>query len=225
MESAAKRRRDRNASVGYMPKQDDKIFLRIPKEDTPKKRVLHPCVVVTVEDDVYVIRLEEPCSALDLATDVALHFEERRKFWQQAGRVVRKDAREPLVFAVQTMGAPVSAEARQCFRVSCLGANIRATIDEEEGCEVVDLSATGFAFYGRRDYGLGSRVRVALTHNGRGYLGHGTIQSSRRMTPKTTRYGVHCTDTNQDTLAKSLAAINLAVQAEQQRRMAAKASG
>jgi hypothetical protein len=208
-----------------MPKQDDKIFLRIPKLDTAKKRVLRPGVVLVVEDDVCVIRLEEPCSAIEATTDVALHFEERRKFWQQAGRVVRKDAREPLVFGVQLHGAPVSAEARQCFRVSCLGASIRATIDEEDGCEVVDLSATGLAFYGRRDYEVGSRVRVALTYSGRGYLGHGTIQSSRRMTPKTTRYGVHCTDTGQDTLAKSLASINLSVQGEQQRRMAAKPTG
>lgn len=208
-----------------MPKQEDKIFLRIPKRDTPKKRVLLPCVVLGVEEDVCALRLDEACSALELATDVALHFEERRKFWQQAGRVVRMDAGEPLLLGVQQLGAPVSAEARQCFRVSCLGANIKATIDEEEGCEVVDLSATGFAFYGRRDYDLGSQVRVALTYGGRVYLGHGTLQSSRRMTPKTTRYGVYCTDIKQDTLAKSLAAINLAVQAEQQRRMAAKAGG
>jgi len=208
-----------------MLKQDDKIFLRIPKQDSPNKRVLRPCIVLLVEGDVCSIRLEEACPALELASDVALHFEERRKFWQQSARVIQRDAREPLVVGVQLQGAAVSAEARQCFRVSCLGANIRATIDQEEGCEVVDLSATGFAFYARRDYDLASRVRVELTHNGRSYLGHGTIQSSRRMTPKTTRYGVHCTDTNQDTLAKSLAAINLSVQGEQQRRMAAKASG
>src|SRR5688572_12810214 len=130
-----------------MPKLDDKIFLRIPKHDTPKKRVLHPCVVVSVEDEVRVIRLAEPCALLDTTTNVALHFEERRKFWQRAGRVVRKDARDPLVFGVQLLGSAVSAEDRQCFRVSSLGANIRATIDEEEGCEVVDLSATGLAFY------------------------------------------------------------------------------
>ena len=208
-----------------MPKQDDKIFFRIPKEDSAGKRVLRPCVVQAVEDDVCVIRLEEAGSAIDATTDVALHFEERRKFWQQSGRIVSKDAAAPLVLGVQLFGAPVSAEARQCFRVSCLGANIRATIDNEDGCEVVDLSATGFAFYGRRDFDLGSRVRVTLTYNGRSYAGHGAIQSSRRMTPKTTRYGVYCTDIKQDTLAKSLAAINLAVQGEQQRRMAAKAPG
>jgi hypothetical protein len=182
-------------------------------------------VVLAVEQDVCVVRLDEPSPAIEIETEVALHFEERRKFWQQSGHVVRQDSRDPLVLGVQLLGAPVSAEARQCFRVSCLGANIRATIEEEEGCEVVDLSATGIAFYGRRNYDLGSRVRVALTYEGLTYRGHGTIQSSRRMTPKTTRYGAHCTDTNQDTLAKSLAAINLSVQAEQQRRMAGKASG
>jgi hypothetical protein len=208
-----------------MLKQDDKIFLRLPKEDTPRKRVLRPGVVLGLEGDVCVIRLEQLCSGIEASADVALHFEERRKFLQQSARVVRKDSGVPLVLGVQLQGSPVSAESRQCYRVSCLGSNIRATIDDEAGCEVVDLSATGLAFYGRRDYDVGSQVRILLTHSGREYTGGGIIQSSRRMTPKLTRYGVYCTDTAKDTLAKSLTAINLAVQGEQQRRMSAKAAG
>jgi len=208
-----------------MLKQDDKVFLRLPKEDSSKTRVLRPATVLSLEGDVCGIRLEQPCSGFQVSTDVALHFEERRRFLQQSARVVRSDPADSLVLGVQLQGSPVSAESRQCFRVSCLGANIRATIDDESGCEVVDLSATGFGFYARRDYALGSRVRVLLTHAGKAYAGHATVQSSRRMTPKTIRYGVHCTDTGIDTLAKSLASINLTVQGEQQRRMAAKASG
>jgi len=207
-----------------MLKRDDKVFLRLPKEDAGTKRVLRPGVLLGLDNDVWTIRLDEPCAGIDTSTNVALHFEERRKFLQQAGRVVRKDSEEPLVLGIQLQGAPVSAEARQCFRVSCLGSNIRATIDDETACEVVDLSATGFGFYGRRDYDVGSRVRVLLTHDGKEYEGHATIQSSRRMTPKLMRYGAHCTDTGRDTLAKSLAALNLSVQREQQRRMTAKAS-
>jgi hypothetical protein len=207
-----------------MLKRDDKVFLRLPKEDSGNKRVLRPGLAVALENDVWTIRLDQPCAGIEATSNVALHFEERRKFLQQAGRVVRKDSEEPLVLGIQLQGAPVSAENRQCFRVSCLGSNIRATIDDETACEVVDLSATGFGFYGRRDYDVGGRVRVLLTHEGKEYAGHATIQSARRMTPKLMRYGAHCTDTGIDTLARSLASLNLSVQREQQRRMAAKAS-
>jgi hypothetical protein len=206
-----------------MLNKDQKVFFRVPREETPPRRVLHPAVVLGVEGEVCLIQLDEPRSGVEVSTSVILHFEERRNFLQQSGFVTRKDSEDPLVVGVQLQGAPVSAESRQCFRVSCLGADIRAKIAEEPGCEVVDLSATGFAFYGRRDYEVGKQVLVSLMYGGREYHGRGTIQSARRMTPKLARYGVHCTDIGKDDLAKSLAAINLAVQGEQQRRMNAKA--
>jgi len=206
-----------------MLRQDDQLFFRLPKEDTPGRRVLRPAVVVGLENQVCVLRLPEPCRGIEPPLDVLLHFEARRKFMQQLGRVIRKDSEQPLILAVQLIGSPISSESRQCYRVSCLGSNIRATIDSEPGCEVVDLSATGIAFYARNDYPLAVEVRVILTHVGKTYEGHATIMSCRRMTPKTIRYGALCRDLGRDTLARSLAAINLEVQGEQQRRMSGKA--
>ena len=79
---------------------------------------------------------------------------------QQSLKVVRKESEAPCVFAAQLQGNPVSAESRQAFRVSCLSANIRAVIAEEPRCEVVDLSTTGFGFYGRLEYRIGRRVQA-----------------------------------------------------------------
>ena len=203
--------------------KDQKIFCRIPREETAPRRVLHPAVVLSVEGEVCSIQLEAPRPGIEVSTSVIIHYEERRTFLQQPGLVARKDSEEPLVLGVQLQGSPVSAESRQCFRVSCLGADIKAKIDDESGCEVVDLSATGLAFYGRREYGVGKQVSVSMMYGGREYTGHGTIQSARRMTPKLTRFGVHCTDKGKDDLARSLSAINLAVQGDQQRRMNTKA--
>jgi hypothetical protein len=149
-----------------------------------------------------------------------VHFEARRKFMQQLARVLRKESEQPLVLVLQLLAEPVSSESRQCFRVSCLGENIRATVDGEPGCEVVDLSATGLAFYSRRDCALGSQVHISLSYAGKSYEGEATIMSSRRMTPKTLRHGVLCTEREGGSLARSLAAINLAIQSEQQRRIA-----
>ena len=206
-----------------MLKVEDKIFFRLPKEDRPKKRVLRPATVCAYETPTLTLRLEEPCSGAEPGVDAVVHFEARRKFMQQLARVLRKESEQPLVVVIQLLAEPISSESRQCYRVSCLGENIRATVDDEAGCEVVDLSATGLAFYSRRDIGLGSQVHLSLSHAGKSYAGAVTIMSSRRMTPKTIRYGVLCTEREGGALAKSLAAINLAIQSEQQRRLAGQA--
>lgn len=203
-------------------KKDDKVFFRLPKEDKPKKRVLRPGIVIGVESDVCLIQLEERAPGMEEEMDVFLHFEEKRKFLQQSARILRLVSEEPPVLSVQLHGTPVSAESRQAFRVSCLSSNIKAAVGAESGCEVVDLSVTGFAYYGQAEHETGSRVKVVLSHEGKDYAGHGTIQSSRRVTAKLLRYGVHCTDSAKDTLARSLTSINLAVQAEQLRRLAKK---
>jgi hypothetical protein len=208
-----------------MLSKDRRLFLRVPGQEVLPKRVLHPGVVLGLEGDVCSIQLDEPRPGVELSSPVIIHFEERKTFLQQSGLVVQRDSEAPLVFGVRLLGAPASAESRQCFRVSCLGANIKAKIDDEVGCEVVDLSATGLGFYGRREYGVGRQITLVLVHCGREYHGHGTIQGARRMTPKIIRYGVHCTDRGKDDLARSLASINLAVQGEQQRRMSGKPRG
>jgi len=205
-----------------MLKKDDKVFLRLPREDSPTKRVLRPGIVIEPESDAYLIQLEELCPGIEESTDAFLHFEVARKFLQQSASVVQKGLEEPLVIVAQLHGTPVSAEGRQSFRVSCLGSNIKATVADETACEVVDVSATGFAFYGRGDYEIGRRVQVTISYEGKEHKGQGTIQSLRRMTPRMLRYGVHCSDGTGDTLARSLAAINVAVQSEQLRRLARK---
>lgn len=205
-----------------MLKADDKVFFRLPREDRSSKRVLRPASVCAYEDEACTLRLEELGVRVEPGEDAFLHFEARRKFMQQLARVLRKETEQPLVLVLQLLAAPFSSESRQCFRVSCLGENVRALVEDETGCEVVDLSATGLAFYSRRQIALGSQLQLELTYAGKSYAGRVTIMSSRRMTPKTLRYGVLCTERDGGSLARSLAAINLAIQAEQQRRLAGK---
>lgn len=201
-------------------KKDAKLFLRLPKEDTAKGRVLHAGIVLSIENNVCVIQLDEPCPGLDEATGAVLHFEEKQKFLQQSVRSVRKESEDPLVVVAELRGTAVSADQRQCFRVSCLGENIKATIGDESGCEVVDISATGFAFYGQREYEIGRRMRVTLVYNRMEFSGFATVQSVRRMNPKLLRFGMHCSGGDNDVFARSLASINVAVQAERRRRLA-----
>jgi hypothetical protein len=205
-----------------MLRTEDKVFFRLPREDRSGKRVLRPATVSAFENETCTLRLEESCPAAAPGVEAFVHFEARRKFMQQLARVLSKTSEQPLVLVLQLLAAPISSESRQCYRVSCLGENIRATVDSEVGCEVVDLSATGLAFYSRREIALSSQVQITLSYAGKSYEGSVTVMSSRRMTPKTLRYGVLCTQREGGTLAKSLAAINLAIQGEQQQRLAGK---
>ena len=200
-------------------KQDDKVFFRLPKEDAGPKRVLRPATVLGVDSAGYKIQLEQEVD-VPAESDAFLHFEERRKFLQQSVRVVAVDPEQPRVLALQVQGAPVSAETRQAFRVSCLGANIKALIADEPGCDIVDLSVTGFAFYTKSHFDVGQRVRAIVPYDGREYRGFATIQSMRSLDAKIIRYGAHASDGAGDNLAKSLAAISLAVQSAQLRRLA-----
>lgn len=73
--------------------------------------------------------------------------------------------------------------------------------------------------YSKKEYKVGQLQKITLVYQDTVYNGHGTIQSIRRMLPKVWRYGMHCTDRGQDTLAKSLATINFQIQAEHRRRL------
>jgi hypothetical protein len=200
-------------------KPNDKVFLRLPTEDAGKRRVLRPATVLAVDAAGCALQLEDVV-ALVSATEAFVHFEAEQKFWQQSVRVGAVEPERPGVLRLQFLGMPVSGESRQAFRVSCLGANIQAKVGDEAACEVVDLSVTGFAFYAESQYQVGHRLPVLLVHDGKEYRSLATIQSARSLDAKRSRYGAHCTDGANDNLAKSLAALGLAVQSEQLRRLA-----
>ena len=66
------------------------------------------------------------------------------KFMKQAARIdavlasVKRDIRFELT------GEPVSAESRDCYRVSTVLTDLTAKLGTEEGCPLLDVSATGF---------------------------------------------------------------------------------
>jgi len=202
-----------------MLKLEGRIFIRVPTEDRPQRRSLRPGVVLALDDQRCVVQLMEPMEGVDESVETFLHYDRDRKFVQQSVRVLRVDAGAPLVFAVRFQSEPISAELRQCYRVSCLGSNVRLSVADETNCEVVDVSATGVAFYGQGTYRIGQNLKVTLVHEGKIYNGHGTIQSIRRTKANKQRYGLHCVDKGTDTLARSLASINFAIQADQRRRL------
>jgi len=204
-----------------MLKKDSELFFQTP--DSLGRRVLHPCKVQEIRGTTYRLEFPEAPENLEADMDSLIYFERRREFMQQAVHVADIAQSDPgLVIEVELTGDPASAESRQYYRVSCLAASISATVGEETGCTVLDVSATGFAVFSAQKFEVGENVEIVLHYSGREYVGRAVVQSARPLSRSRTRYGMQSLpsrDGRANDLHGSLNQINLAIQREQLQRL------
>ena len=120
----------------------------------------------------------------------------------------------------ETIGEPFSAENRLALRVSSVSADLKATFGAEEHCEVVDISATGFAVYGTKKHAIDSRVEATLYFEGETFKGTVSIIAVVKRKGQI-RYGVHCIDDPKtgSSLKNGLGRITMAIQRQQLARL------
>lgn len=204
-----------------MLKKDSELFFQIP--DSLGRRVLHPCKVQEIQGSAHRLEFPETPENLVAEMDSLIYFERRREFMQQAVHVSSiPQAGPPLIIEVELTGDPVSAESRQYYRVSCMAAEIKATVGKEAACTVLDVSATGFAVYATEAYKVGDNLEVVLHYGGREYAGRAVVQSARPLSRTRIRYGMQSLpgrDGRANDLHGSLNQINLAIQREQLQRL------
>jgi hypothetical protein len=203
-----------------MLKTESVIFFNIP--DVSDERVLHRAKIITVKENLYTSELEE--EGLDLKDEMGLfiYFKLDRQFMRQAARigsVIENESNTLVEF--ETIGEPFSAENRQALRISSVGADLKATFGAEENCEVVDISATGFAVYGTKEHAIDSRVEATLTFEGETFKGAVSIMAVVKRKGRI-RYGVHYIDDPKagTSLKKGLGRITMAIQRKQLSRLA-----
>ena len=165
--------------------------------------------------------------SLEDGAEVLVFYMINRHFMQQPVRVVsvveknRDDGETRITLELETTGDPISAEKRECYRVSCYSADVEAQLGEDpELGEVLDLSATGFAIFSDAEYTVGQTLLATLHYYGRHVLGTAVIESSTAFRKKN-RYGLRAVDDERPkaTLKKDLNRINLVVQREQLGRL------
>ncbi len=203
-------------------KTDMDIFLR-----TPEHEELYPGKVSATTDKGYNAVFEGRAFSLEGGAEVLVFYEIKYRFMQQPVRVLsvveekKDDNRTRITLELETTGDPFSAESRECYRVSCYSANVKAQLGENpEMCEVIDVSATGFAIFSDAEYTVGQTLQATLYHNGTPARGTAVVQSYRAL-GKQNRYGLRAVDDRRPkaTLKKNLSRINLAVQREQAARL------
>ncbi len=206
-------------------KTDMGIFLR-----TPEHEELYPGKVSGTTDKGCTAVFEGPAFSLEGGEEVLVFYEIKHRFMQQTVRVLsvveekKDDDGIRITLELKTTGDPFSADSRECYRVSCYAADIKAQLGEDpEMCEVLDVSATGFAIFSDADYTIGQRLQATLYHNGTPVHGTAVLQSYRAFGKKH-RYGLRAVDDQRPkaTLKNDLNRINLAVQREQAARLSGK---
>jgi hypothetical protein len=205
------------------------------QEPTVSMRRLRRSVVLATSQDSISVRFVGEPFAFELEQEVLMYFSAKREFMQQIGRIVSIDVqcasidpaaesvKEGPVFTLEPIGDPISAEARQNYRVSTISAGIQAWMGTEANLQVQDLSATGFAVLADRQYAMGQVLEVSVRHGEEACHGLVSIQSFRELESGRLRYGLRAIEKDphaKDFLA-TLQRISLAVQREQLQRSGA----
>ena len=117
---------------------ETKLFLCIPTESP--ERVLRPAKIVSIENDMFAVEPEEPELALEAGQEILIYYEIKQTFMQQPARIdALLDTEHNPTVGLVTTGEPVSAESRQCYRVSTVMSDLVAGIESQD-CPLLDVS-------------------------------------------------------------------------------------
>ena len=211
------------------------IFIRV--SGGCEEGVLHPAQVVEVTEDIFTAEAKKPgelpdqvaiVEEIDLLVEagqeVLIYYEFHRKFMQQPVRIETViTADNKTIIGFRPLGKPVSAERRQCYRVSTLTSEITARLGEDDECQLADVSASGFSVLSTEEYNIGKVLKVEISYGDKKFIGTACVQGAREVTQGRIRYGLHGIEDkdSEDNLLEGLIHVNMKVQREQLRRMSA----
>lgn len=188
------------------------------------KRILHPAKVKESGKGIFTVEMDEPGLEFTPGQDIVVFYDLRGEFVQQVARVSAVLTTAPrAVFGFETMGAPVSAESRQCYRVSTVVAELMAKVGEEDNCPLLDVSATGFSVMSSRQYPIGASLAITLRFDGVAFSGTASVLSVKELAAQKWRYGLHCLEERKpggNHLKNGLRRISMEVQRQHLRRRA-----
>lgn len=219
------------------------VFVNFP-EESPKPRVLHAAKVVQNNSNGLVIRCDEPGLPVEPERAFRLYYELKMKFVQHTARIEavlgegEMPAGEPetpaptaagptgATIIVKMLGEPVSAESRECYRVSTLMAGLKADVGDARGCVLADVSVSGFSVIAEASLEPGSVQRITLHHEGKTFVGEAAVQSVKDLGKGKMRFGFVCADASasRTPLKQGLQQISVAVQRQQLKRLAGAAA-
>lgn len=202
------------------------IFIQLP--DDSNRRILHPAKVVSVDGDLQTAELAEHDTPVEAGQEVLVYFDRNREFLQQPGRIDAVIQTEPTaIVGLAVTGEPVSAETRQCYRVSAVTSGLTVTVEGGETAAVADISASGFSMISGGSYKVGQVLSVCIRFENEEFPGKACIQGAKVRGDGRTRYGLHCVNDVKvgGDLERGLRHISMAVQRQQLARQSRSRAG
>ena len=188
-----------------------------------ERRLLAGRLLEVSEHDGYRVRFEATDLEIQPGDVLQLYFDWDRTFTKQLVHAVALGGqqREPSL-DLRPVGEPVSAESRECYRVSAHAARVLAHLGDSPACEVVDVSASGFSVHTREPYEPGHALRATLLYEGAAIEGFVRVRNVRRTRGGRLRCGVSCIEDGHGSsnLSRALTRLNLALQRAQLARRA-----
>jgi hypothetical protein len=153
--------------------------------------VLQPGVVDEIRDGGWKLSFETRHHAVETGEEKLIYYTQSRAFFQQPVRVeAQSSGGPPFVLTLKSIGEAVSAGTREEDRVSTLGTGLTATLEDEVGCLVQDVSLSGLAAVSSRKYPVGRCLEIALRYGDAEYVGQVEVQCVHSIDGEKTRYGL-----------------------------------
>ncbi len=216
-----------------------RLFVDIP--GASGESTLHAATILDASDEGFTAVSTDAVRHFEPGAACRIFFERNREFMQQPAIIegflteVATDAVPTVaeldlnagatlcVFGFRTEGEPVSAENRQCYRVSAVMYEVSADFGAERGCKVMDVSATGFAVMSATRHDPGAVLDTTLHFDGKSYTGRVCVQNVVEHHSGRFRHGLYSVRNANGTcdLEKGCGIINTGIQRMQLRRLKA----
>jgi hypothetical protein len=202
---------------------DTEMFMK--GSDSSSRGFLHGGKVVEVDRGSYTAQFAKDVVGCEVGQEVFVYYKRDREFMQQPvtiQEVTLAEGDEYAAVAFEPTGEAISAENRQCYRVSTAVTELTARLGDEVECQLLDVSVTGFAVMATKMHGIGATVDATLYFDGKEFPGKARIQSIREMEQGRVRYGLHGLRKSEGggELLRGMETLSAAVQRIQLRRVA-----
>ena len=170
-------------------KKGSRVFLRF---DSPSRgRLLQPGIVWETRDGGWTVAFETRYHAVETGEEKLVYYDQAKDFVQQPVLVEAQSSDgPPFVLTLKSIGDTVSVGTREEDRVSTSGTGLTATLEDEDGCLIQNVSLSGLAVISTRKYPIGRCLEIAIRDGDEEYLGPVEIRCVNALDGGKTRYGL-----------------------------------
>ena len=170
-------------------REGSRVFLRF---DSPSRgRLLQPGLVGKIWDGGWTLSFETRHQAVETGEEKLVYYGRAKNFVQQPVLVEAQSSEgPPFVLTLKSIGEAVFAGTREEDRVSTSGTGLTATLEDEDGCLIQDVSLSGLGVISTRKYHSGRCLEIAIRYGDEEFLGKMEVRYGNALDAAKTRYGL-----------------------------------